>query len=265
MKITRQGKISYLQPSWAGSRVMAGFTTRNGGNSRTPFNSLNLGFHTGDQPAAVEANRAAVARSFGVPPHLLLTVQQVHGSEILVIDQGNPDLSHFLRVECDAIITDQPGLMLGILVADCYPVILYDPGAPAAGVVHVGWRGAAAGLIGRTVQAMREMFGSAPERLYAAVGPGIGGHGYEVDRPVREAFRAGAGNWEQIARETSLGHWLLDLRLSCQLQLAAAGLQGDRVEAAAECTCCHRENYYSYRRDAGRTGRQMGFVSLVKG
>jgi YfiH family protein len=263
MKIVRQAKISYLQPSWAESGIVAGFTTRNGGSSRAPFNSLNLGFNTGDQQVAVEANRAAVTRAFGLPPHLLLTVQQVHGSEILIIDQPNPDYSHFLRVECDAVITNQCGLMTGILVADCYPVVLYDPDGPAAGVVHAGWRGAASGLIGRTVKAMQEIFGTRPERLCAAIGPGIGGHGYEVDRPVREAFRAGAGDWERIARETSLGRWLLDLRLSCQLQLEAAGVQIPRIEAVAECTCCHRETYYSYRRDAGRTGRQMGFVLLT--
>ncbi len=262
MKISRQGKISYLQPSWAGSGVMAGFTTRNGGASRAPFNSLNLGFHTGDQQAAVEANRTDLARAFGVPPQMLLTVQQVHGSEILVIDQGNPDLSHFLRVECDAIITNQPGLLVGILVADCYPIALYDPDGPAVGVVHAGWRGAAAGLIGSTVKAMGDIFHSRPERLCAAIGPGIGGHDYEVDRPVREAFRAGTGHWETIARETRLGHWLLDLRLSCQLQLVAAGLRESRIETVAECTCCHRETFYSYRRDQGRTGRQMGFVLL---
>jgi len=262
MKTVRQAKISYLQPAWAGSGVLAGFTTRNGGSSRAPFNSLNLGFHTGDQQAAVEANRASVARAFGLPPQMLLTVQQVHGSEILIIDQPNPDLSHFQRVECDAVITNQRGVMAGILVADCYPVLLYDPDGPAVGVVHVGWRGAAAGLLGRTVQALGELFGSRPERLHAAVGPGIGGHGYEVDRPVREAFRSGAGGWERIARETRLGHWLLDLRLSCQLQLAEAGLQEARIEMVAECTCCHRETFYSYRRDHGRTGRQMGFVLL---
>src|SRR5512145_2918585 len=158
MKTVRQGKLNYLQPHWAETGVMAGFTTRNGGTSRAPFNSLNLGFHTGDQQAAVEANRAALTRAFDLPPHLLLTVQQVHGSEILVIDQPNPDFSHYQRVECDAVILNQPGVMAGILVADCYPVVLYDPAGPAAGVVHAGWRGAAAGLIGRTVQAMREMF-----------------------------------------------------------------------------------------------------------
>lgn len=262
MKTVRQGKISYQQPGWAGNGIVTGFTTRNGGSSRPPFNSLNLGFHTGDQQATVEANRATLARAFALPPHMLLTVQQVHGSEILIIDQPNPDLSHFLRVESDAVITNQPGVMAGILVADCYPVVLYDPDGSAAGVVHVGWRGAAAGLIGRTVKAMGEIFGSSPQRLCAAIGPGVGGHGYEVDRPVREAFRAGAGNWEKIARETSLGHWLLDLRLSCQLQLEAAGVQSSRIEAVAECTCCHRETFFSYRRDNGRTGRQMGFVLL---
>lgn len=263
MKTVRQGKVGYLQPAWAeDGSIVAGFTTRNGGTSRPPYNSLNLGFHTGDQQAAVEANRAALTRAFDLPPHLLLTVQQVHGSEILVIDQPNPDFNHYQRVECDAVITNQTGVMIGILVADCYPVVLYDPAGAAAGVVHVGWRGAAAGLIGRTVRAMTEMFGSRPERLCAAIGPGVGGHGYEVDRPVREAFRAGAGGWEQIARETSLGHWLLDLRLSCQLQLEAAGLPPARIDAVAECTCCHRETFYSYRRDNGRTGRQMGFVLL---
>lgn len=264
MKLVRQGKLNYLQPGWAGNGVVAGFTTRNGGTSRAPYNSLNLGFHSGDQQAAVEANRAALARTFEVPPHLLLTVQQVHGSEILVIDQPNPDLSHFQRVECDAVITDQPGMMVGILVADCYPVLLFDPEGSAAAVVHVGWRGAAAGLLGRTVQALQELFASRPERLWAAIGPGVGSHSYEVDRPVREAFRAGAGDWEQIARETRLGHWQLDLRRSCELQLAAAGLAPQRIDVVQECTCCHRETFYSYRRDQGRTGRQMGFVILSK-
>lgn len=260
MKSVRQGKIQYLQPDWAGCGVVAGFSTRHGGVSRAPYNSLNLGFNAGDQQAAVEANRGSLARAFGLAPHSLLTVQQVHGSEILVLDQPNPDLTHFLKVESDAVVTNQPGVMIGILVADCFPVLLHDPEHRVAAAVHVGWRGAASGLLGRTVQVMQNLFNCRPERLQVAIGPGIGGHGYEVDRPVREAFRAGSGHWEQIARETRLGHWLLDLRLSCQLQLADAGVAEGRIDTVAECTCCHRETFFSYRRDAGRTGRQMGFV-----
>lgn len=263
MKTARQGKLHYLQPSWAESeRLQAGFTTRNGGSSRPPFNSLNLGFNSGDQVSQVEANRGTLARVFDLEPHLLLTVNQVHGSEILMIDQPNPEVSHFQRVNSDAIITNQRNIMIGILVADCFPVLLYDREKHVAGVVHLGWKGMAAGLLGRTVQAMSELFGCRPDNLCAAIGPGIAAHKYEVDRPVRDAFREGTGQWDRIATEVSLGHWQLDLQKSCQLQLDQAGIARSSVAVVAECTCCHKETFFSYRRDRGRTGRQMGFILL---
>ena len=266
MKLARQGKINYLQPDWAAQYpVHAGFTTRNGGVSRPPYNSLNLGYNTDDLLSNVEGNRSTLARAFELQPHMLLTVKQVHGTDILVIDQPNPDLAHFLDIECDAIVTDQPGILIGILVADCFPVLLYDPTLQVVAALHAGWRGAAAGIIGRTVTAMGNIFGCRPENLLAAIGPGIGAHRYEVDRPVREAFRGGSGHWEAIAREVALGKWLLDLRQSCRLQLEAAGLAPAQVTAADECTCCHRELFFSYRRDNGQTGRQLGFIGLQKG
>jgi YfiH family protein len=267
MKIStvRKGKISYLQPSWAGpASVLAGFTTRNGGSSRPPFNSLNLGLNSGDQIAQVEANRTALAHAFSLPAHLVLTVNQVHGTGILVIDQPNPDLSHFQQVEADAIITNQREILVGILVADCFPVLLAAENGKVAAVVHVGWRGAASGLLGHSVRALQQQFKIAPDTLFAAIGPGIGAHKYEVDRPVRETFRQGSGNWERIAVETRLGHWQLDLQKSCMLQLEAAGVSRNRIESVAECTCCHKETFFSYRRDQGRTGRQMGFVLLPR-
>ncbi len=263
MKTARQAKINYLQPDWAiGQPVAMGFTTRHGGVSRAPFNSLNLGLNTNDPEAHVETNRAAVARAFDLPPHLLLTVRQVHGSNILAVTEPNFDLAHFQKVESDAIVTNQPGILMGVLVADCYPVILYDPKVSAAGVVHAGWKGAAAGLIGQTVQAMQDLFGCRPEQMKAAIGPGIGAHKYEVDRPVRDAFRQGSGQWSRIAEETRLGHWLLDLKMSCLLQLEQAGIARASVDVVQECTCCHKEKFFSHRRDQGQTGRQMGFVLL---
>lgn len=263
MKTVKQGKIHYLEPGWAGrDNLVAGFTTRNGGSSRAPFNSLNLGYSSGDQLSQVDANRAAVARAFDLEPHLLLTVNQVHGSEILVVDQPNPEVSHFQRVDSDAIITNQRNILVGILVADCFPVILYDQQRHVAGVVHLGWRGMAAGLLGRTVHAMQEIFGCRPQDLCAAVGPGIAAHSYEVDRPVRDAFRQGSDQWGRIAKEVSLGHWQLDLQLSAMLQLDAAGVARPAVDVVKECTCCHKETFFSYRRDQGRTGRQMGFALL---
>ena len=263
MKIIRQGKISYLRPSWTeSSKVIAGFTTRNGGCSRPPFNSLNLGVNSGDNPVQVETNRAPLARAFVLPANMLLTVNQVHGDEILIVNQKNLDMSHFLRVDADAIVTNQRGVMVGILVADCFPVLLFDPERNVAAAVHAGWRGAASGLIGYTVVAMQKQFGSQPNLIMAAIGPGIGAHKYEVDRPVRDAFREGSGHWERIATETHLGHWQLDLQKSCVLQLEAAGIPKHQIETVNECTCCHKETFFSFRRDQGRTGRQIGFLLL---
>lgn len=263
MKTVKQGKIQFMQPAWASpEKLAAGFTTRNGGSSRPPFNSLNLGFGSGDLQSRVEANRAVVARSFGLEPHLFLTVRQVHGSEILVIDQPNPEVTHFQRVESDAIITNQRHVLLGILVADCFPVILYDRSKHVAAVIHLGWRGTAAGLLERTVLAMCEIFGCRPADINAGIGPGIAAHSYEVDRPVRDLFRQGTDNWSRIAREVRLGHWQLDLQKSIVLQLDKAGVERAAVDTVAECTCCHKETFFSYRRDKGKTGRQMGFVML---
>ncbi|TYO98483.1 hypothetical protein EDC39_10683 [Geothermobacter ehrlichii] len=260
MKLRRKGKISYLAPDWSSDRLPAGFTTRNGGVSRAPFNSLNLGLNTEDLRANVEGNRATLTHAFGLEPHQLLTVRQVHGDHILLIDQPNPDLSHFQQVECDAIISNQPGMLIGILVADCFPVLLAAPGKRVVAAVHAGWRGVAARLIERTVEALAKQLQVFPEELVAAVGPGVCADSYEVDRPVREAFRRAGIAWNDIARETRLGHWQLDLRQACLQQLASAGIADDCIEAAGQCTCCHKELFFSHRRDRGRTGRQLGFI-----
>lgn len=263
MKTVKAGKINYLQPDWVEPEgLVCGFTTRNGGSSRPPFNSLNLGLGSGDQQSQVEANRAAVARAFELEPYLLLTAKQVHGSEILVIDQPNPEVSHFQRVESDAIITNQKNILIGILVADCFPVILYDQKKRASAVIHLGWRGVAAGLLSRTIKAMAEVFGSQACDLKVAVGPGIAAHSYEVDRPVRDQFRKGTDQWGRIAKEVSLGHWQLDLQKGILLQLDEAGIDRPAVDIVKECTCCHKETFFSHRRDQGRTGRQMGFALL---
>ncbi len=262
MKNKRQGKLSCLVPGWAGNKINAGFTTRNGGVSRPPYNSLNLGAGTDDPKHNVEANRATLARAYDKEPHLLLTVRQVHGTDILIVDDENPDLTHFQDVESDAIITDQPGIMIGVLVADCFPVLIYDPVRKVAAAVHAGWRGAAAGLIGNVVNAMKTHFTCNPADMVAAIGPGIGAHKYLVDRPVRDAFREGSGYWEAISKEVSLGQWQLDISMSCRLQLEAAGIEGVNIDVVDECTCCHRELFFSHRRDQGVTGRQMGFVLM---
>ncbi len=262
MKLVRKGKLTCLQPDTIAEGLVAGFSTRNGGVSRAPYNSLNLGLNTDDQLAQVEGNRSTFARTFGLAPHQLLTVKQVHGNDLLLIDEPNPDLSHFLSLELDAIVTNQPGIMLGVLVADCFPVLIWNAERRLAAAVHVGWRGAANGILGKVIKAMTGHFDCPVEQLQAAVGPGIGAHKYEVDRPVRDAFRQGSGFWAEISSEVKLGHWQLDLSLSCRLQLEQAGLLPQNVEVAEQCSCCHPELFFSYRRDNGKTGRQLGYIML---
>ena len=262
MKLVRQGKISYLQPKTLPTGVVAGFSTRNGGVSRPPYNSLNLGLGTDDQLVNVEGNRATFTRAFDLAPHQLLTVKQVHGDSILLLDGPNPDLSHFLSVEVDAIVTNQPGIMIGILTADCFPILIWHQKFTIAAAIHAGWRGAANGLIAKVVETIRHNFDCQATELKAAIGPGIEAHTYEVDRPVRDAFRQGSGFWNDISKETELGHWQLDIPLSCQLQLEQAGLKPQNIDIAKECTCCHPELFFSHRRDNGVTGRQLAFIQL---
>lgn len=262
MKLVRQGKISYLQPERRPAGLTAGFTTRNGGVSRHPYNSLNLGFGTDDQLVNVEGNRATFSRAFDLSPHQLLTVKQVHGDDLLLIDEPNPDLSHFLTIKVDAIVTNQPGIMLGVLTADCFPLLIWHKNNKIAAVIHAGWRGAANGLITKVIETIHRHFDYPAAELIAAIGPGIGAHNYEVDRPVRDAFKQGSGYWDEISEETRLGHWQLNIPLSCQLQLEKAGLKPQNIEIAKECTCCHPELFFSHRRDNGTSGRQLGFMQL---
>lgn len=264
MKLVRQGKLSYLQPNQLSGALVAGFSTRNGGVSRPPYNSLNLGYGTDDIQAHVDGNRSTFARAFDLPLHQLLTVKQVHGTDLLLVDEPNPDLSHFLQVEVDAIVTNQPGIMIGVLTADCFPLLLWNQQQTVAAAVHIGWRGASQGLIGKVVKTMCTDFDCQPSDLHAAIGPGISAAKYEVDRPVRDAFREGSGFWNEISKETRLGHWTLNLPLSCRLQLEYAGLSPATIEDTAQCTYSQPELFYSYRRDKGMTGRQLGFIMLDK-
>ena len=263
MVSTRQGKITYLKPGWADKfPLCAGFSTRNGGVSRPPFNSLNLGFGTDDQHHNVEGNRSTFCRAFDMSPRKLLTVNQVHGTDVLIVDEPNPDLFHFLRLECDAIITNQPAIMLGILVADCYPVLFYDPANGVVAAAHVGWRGAVGGVIGKVIKALVNIFGSLPADLYCAVGAGISPKCYEVDRVVRDAFQKEGHAWKEIAEDAAYGRWNLDIGKSCILQLEEEGVPPDRIAKTDCCSSTHRELFFSYRRDGGNTGRQMGFIML---
>jgi YfiH family protein len=264
MEMKKAGKVHYLEPQFfAGTEAtVQGFTTRHEGVSRPPYNSLNLGTNTLDSPHNAEGNRSILARAFSTKLERLVTVKQVHGTDLLVIDAPNPDYSHFLKLECDGIITNQPGVMIGVCIADCVPLLLFDPVKRVAAALHAGWKGTA-GEIGRKgVEALVEMFDSKPSDILAAIGPGIGPCCYEVDAPVMEAFKKSGTGWDLFAVERGGGKWGLDLSAANRHQLALAGLREEHIETTDLCVSCEHDLFFSYRRDGGDTGRQMGFIML---
>lgn len=244
-----QGAIRYISaPSMEGGTVH-GFLTRAGGVSLPPYDGLNFDAREADPEETVEENRRIFREAFGVAT--LVTVSQVHGDGVVAVD--GPLAS---PVEADAIITDTLGVAIGILTADCMPILLYDPGARAAAAIHAGWKGTARKVAARAVDEMRRRYGTRPEGIYAALGPYIGPCCYEVGRNVYDEFGGGE------AFSTRDGSLRLDIGLANLKVLKDLGIPDGNIQAPAHCTSCSPGLFYSYRRDQGRTGRQLSFIML---
>lgn len=204
-----------------------------------------------------------VADAFGIDPDRLVTVNQVHGENIVQIDaQGLIDNSKNPRtIEADAMITNARGIAIGIETADCVPILLYDPGIPAVAAIHAGWRSTVKKIVDQTVVRMGVEFGSCPQRIIAAIGPAIGPECYEVDEPVmgqvREAFRY----WQEIAIPRGNDRWGLDLVTANARELMKMGLLAENIHALGLCTSCRRDLFYSFRAE-GRTGRMLSAIMI---
>ena len=262
MEMQKAGKIQYLKPSLGRKGAVAGFTTRHEGVSRPPYNSLNLGSNTLDSSHNVEGNRSLLARSIGATLDRFLTVTQVHGTDLLVIDAPNAELSHFLKLECDGIVTNQPGICIAVSIADCVPILLHDPVKGVVAALHAGWQGTVGNIAGKGIEAMSSIFGSERKDILAAIGPSIAACCYEVDRPVRDAFKKAGAAWDLFTKEQGEGKWLLDLGAANRRLLSDAGLAAAQIQSSELCVSCNQELFFSYRRDGGDTGRQVGFIML---
>ncbi|WP_285694289.1 peptidoglycan editing factor PgeF [Actinomadura sp. NBRC 104412] len=230
--------------------VGAAFTSRTGGVSAAPFDSLNLGGAVGDDPEAVRENRARVETALGLPPGRTVWMRQVHGADVRVVDEVPADTP-----EVDALVTTVPGLALAVLVADCAPVLLADPVARVVGAAHSGRPGTAAGVVPALVRRMVER-GADPSRIRAAIGPAVCGECYEVPEAMRDEVAAVV----PAARATTRGGTpALDIRAGIAAQLAGEGVTDVRTDP--RCTL-ETPGLFSYRRD-GRTGRFAGYVWLA--
>ena len=248
--------MRWLEADLGGARVA--FSTRLGGVSAPPRDSLNLGLLSGDEAAAVLENLRRLAAALGIAPERVAVAHQVHGAELL--EHGGETAGRWLdgagAPEADGHLLRSPGQAAFCFTADCLPVALRGPGGVA--LLHGGWRGLAAGIIARGAAAV----GAAA----AAIGPGIGPCCYEVGEEVAGAF---ADLGEGVVRSPGAGPGdagaRLDLVEAARRLLAAAGVE--RVEAAALCTGCEKELFFSHRRDRGATGRQgaMAWIEPAAG
>jgi YfiH family protein len=263
-QLLKKNSVEYLESS-ALSRcnfLLHAFCTRRGGVSDGNFASLNFSEREGDASDNVRQNWKVIAETFNLQLEQFFVVHQVHGDRILIVDHTNIALLNRQRHQVDAIVTDRPGLAIGIKTADCVPVFLADRARRIIGVVHAGWRGTALNIAAKTVTAFAETFSSRPADMLAVIGPAIGPCCYEVDEAVFNAV-TGDGIWESAfipCREE--GKWMLDLPSANRRQLLQAGIPPASVFSSDICTSCRKDIFFSHRGDGGKTGRQINFMML---
>lgn len=235
----------WIVPDWpVPAGVKALVTTRHGGVSRGPFASFNLGLRTGDDPAAVIANRAYLRRLLPAEPKWL---RQEHCATVAEVD----DLED--SPYADASIARRPGTVCVITVADCVPVLFTDRAGTLVAAAHAGWRGLVSGVLDNTVRRT----GVAPGELLCYLGPGIGPQAFEVGADVRDAFLARNGHAEAAFVPCRAGKWLADLAALARQALVDAGVT--RIHGGGVCTVSDPQRFYSYRRDRV-TGRMAALI-----
>lgn len=250
-----------------GDDVTAVVTTRHGGVSAGVYGSLNLGDHVGDDPSAVRENRRRVAEALGV--ERLTVASQTHGTRVAVITpelagrghDGGAD-SRAALPETDAMVTSQPGVALSVLVADCAPVVLFDPATASIGVAHCGRPGTVGGTLPATIGTMAAEFGSRPGDLRIGIGPAIGFASYEIGSAEVAAVRSAFGDAaDGLLRPTRPGHAAFDLLSALLGQLRAAGVPGDHIHAMGIDTAAATDDFFSDRA-ARPCGRFMAVAKL---
>jgi hypothetical protein len=295
-----QKKSDQEKPGW----LWHGFSTRRGGLSRAYCadgapGELNLGFTAGDDRETVEQNRRLLVEAVsGDAATPLVTLNQIHSNLVLLADSGEAsreqsskvgipgDRSSSLGLKGDGLMTDEPGLLLGILTADCIPVLVADRKRRAVAVFHAGWRGTVQRIVESGIGRMRLQFGSQPEDLVAAIGPGIGPCCYSVGEEVLSEFESQFAYARELFREVydsdpvrirypmlfltqrAPGHSAVGPSLHLNLveanrrQLLAAGLKPRSIHRVGGCTSCQPELFFSHRGSQGHAGRMMSLIGI---
>ncbi len=264
--------ISQKNNIWSGSFPLlteAGFinacSCRLHGESALVDGTLNLALHVGDDVNVVLRNRERFAQVLGVDAKRFTTCAQVHGSEVVVVDEhlvGAGALALSTTIAgTDALVTNVPDVPLLLFYADCVPVLLADTKSGAVGLAHAGWRGTVAQIARKTVQAMMDNFGTQPQDIVAAIAPSIGQCCYEVDDFVRDKARGYEEFFKPVTGKA--GKYMLDLWGYNKRELLEAGVLPHNIAVAEVCTAHNHELFCSYRAEAGKTGR-MGVCLMAR-
>ncbi|MBD1379946.1 peptidoglycan editing factor PgeF [Metabacillus arenae] len=247
--------------------VVAGFSTKNGGVSKSHFESLNTGLHVHDDPEDVINNRRRIADFLSFPLESWVCAEQTHKDRIKKVsrlDAGKGATEYLTSIQdTDGLYTGEKGLLLVLCYADCVPIYFYDHDKKLVGVVHAGWKGTVANIAGKMIQRWKQEENSAIESIQAVIGPSICENCYVVDDYVVDQVNKHLHKSDDKPyEEVSKGQYRLDLKKLNRQLLLKAGLKQEQIHSSSLCTSCHSDLFFSHRRDRGKTGRMMSFIGL---
>lgn len=263
-----QNELLWLTAPLLESRtaVSHGFSTRKGGVSKPPFDTLNLGVGRGDNPADVQENYRRFCGILGIDWRRAVLSKQVHEADVRIVtacDAGK-GLQSERDYTADALITDEPNLPLVVFSADCGILLLYDEVHRAVGAVHAGWRGCAAGIVETAVRAMTRAYGTDPGQLLAAIGPCIGQCCFETDGDVPDAMRAALGTDAEAYLKKRGPKWHVDLEGLNRQWLLRSGVLPDHIDLCGQCTACNPGLFWSHRKMGDARGAQIAMIALTE-
>ncbi|GEK24510.1 peptidoglycan editing factor PgeF [Bacillus spizizenii] len=256
----------WTQTNQNNREVIAGFTTKNGGVSQKPFESLNTGLHVHDKDADVVKNREYIADMFNIDLQSWVFADQTHDNRVQKVtqrDRGKGAREYHTALKAtDGLYTNEKNVFLALCFADCVPLFFYDPVKSLVGIAHAGWKGTVKQIGREMVKQWTEQEGSNLSDIYAVIGPSISGACYTVDDRVMDAVRALPVSAERAVNQTAQAQYQLDLKELNRLILIDSGLANEQISVSGLCTESEPSLFYSHRRDQGKTGRMMSFIGM---
>jgi polyphenol oxidase len=256
-------EITWLKvPQWESRRdLLHGFLGRRGGRSVGSFAGLNLSLRVGDDMQTVKENTCDIKRAVGIHDGRIVTMRQVHGDEIIEVKDKNLKEAG----QADGIVTQQTAAYLGVLTADCVPILFVARERKLAAAVHAGWRGTLQGITEKLIRLFSDRYGISAAELEAALGPSIGACCYEVKEDVTRPLIDKCGKLASASIEARDGKSFLDLRSLNRNILAQSGVPSAQIFEIGPCTSCAADDFFSYRRAGSETGRQLSFIGWLPG